>query len=34
VDLMTREPVPVDLVRDAGHAELARRAVQNVSEGG
>ena len=34
VDLMTGEPVPVDLVRDAGHAELARRAVQNVAEGG
>jgi shikimate dehydrogenase len=34
VDLMTGEPVPVDLVRDAGHAELARRAVQNVTEGG
>ena len=26
---MTGEPVPVDLVRDAGRAELARRAVQN-----
>ena len=34
VYLMTGEPVPVDLVRDAGHAELARRAVQNVAEGG
>jgi len=34
VDLMTGEPVPVDLLRDAGHAELARRAVQNVAEGG
>jgi len=34
VDLMTGEPVPVDLVRDAGHAELARRAVQNAAEGG
>ena len=34
VDLMTGEPVPVDLVRDAGHAELARRAVHNVVEGG
>ena len=34
VELMTGESVPVDLVRDAGHAELARRAVQNVAEGG
>jgi shikimate dehydrogenase len=34
VDLMTGEPVPVDLVRDAGRAELARRTVQNVTEGG
>ena len=34
VDLMTGEPVPVDLVRDAGQDELARRAVQNTAEGG
>ena len=33
VDLMTGEPVPVDLVRDAGRAELARRAVQNADGG-
>ena len=29
VELMTGRAVPVDLVRDAGRAELARRAVQN-----
>ncbi len=29
IDLMTGQPVPVDLVRDAGRAELERRAVQN-----
>ena len=34
VDLMTGEPVPVDLVRDAGRAELARRAVSNAAGGG
>jgi shikimate dehydrogenase len=33
VDLMTGEPVPVDLVRDAGRAELARRAVSNAGGG-
>ncbi len=33
VGLMTGRPVPVDLVRDAGRAELARRAVQNSLEG-
>ena len=33
VDLMTGEPVPVDLVRDACRAELARRAVQNITGG-
>lgn len=32
VELMTGRPVPVDLVRDAGRAELARRAVQNTAE--
>lgn len=32
--LMTGEPVPVDVVRDAGVAELARRAVQNAPERG
>ncbi len=32
VELMTGQPVPVDLVRDAGRAELARRAVQNAVE--
>ena len=34
VDLMTGEPVPVDLVREAGRAELARRAVSNAAGGG
>ncbi len=34
VDLMTGEPVPVDLVRDAGRAELTRRAVPNAAGGG
>jgi shikimate dehydrogenase len=29
LDLMTGQPVPVDLVRDAGEAELARRAGEN-----
>ncbi len=33
VDLMTGEPVPVDLVREAGRAELARRAVSNAAGG-
>jgi len=32
VELMTGRPVPVDLVRDAGRAELTRRAVQNAAE--
>jgi len=32
VELMTGRAVPVDLVRDAGRAELARRAVQNSLE--
>ncbi len=32
--LMTGESVPVGLVRDAGRAELARRAVQNHAAGG
>jgi shikimate dehydrogenase len=31
MDLMTGRAVPVALVRDAGQAELARRAVQNLS---
>jgi hypothetical protein len=31
---MTGEPVPVDLVRDAGRAELTRRAVSNTAGGG
>ncbi len=34
VDLMTGAPVPVDLVRDAGLAELSRRAVPNTADGG
>jgi shikimate dehydrogenase len=34
VDLMTGEPVPVDLVREAGRAELERRAVSNAAGGG
>ena len=32
VELMTGRAVPVDLVRDAGWADLARRAVQNSPE--
>ncbi len=33
VELMTGRSVPVDLVRDAGRAELRRRAVQNHDAG-
>lgn len=32
IELMTGQSVPVDLVREAGHSELARRAVQNPVE--
>ncbi len=32
MELMTGHVVPVELVRDAGRAELARRAVQNAAE--
>jgi shikimate dehydrogenase len=34
VDLMTGEPVPVDLIRSAGSDELVRRAVQNAAGSG
>jgi shikimate dehydrogenase len=33
MDLMTGRPVPVELVRDAGRAELARRDVHDLAEG-